>query len=53
MKWTDERVSKLIKLWSEGHSASEVAERLGWVTRNAVLGKLWRMGIKKVKRNEI
>ncbi|MES3028520.1 MAG: GcrA family cell cycle regulator [Pseudomonadota bacterium] len=38
--WTDERVEGLKKLWKDGLSASEVADRLGGVTRNAVLGKL-------------
>jgi GcrA cell cycle regulator len=42
--WDDERVEKLTKLWSEGLSASEVGARLG-VSRNAVIGKLHRMGL--------
>ncbi len=41
--WTDQRVERLITLWSEGLSAAEIAERLGGVTRNAVLGKLHRL----------
>jgi GcrA cell cycle regulator len=42
--WTDERVGLLTQLWSEGLSASEIAKRLGGLTRNAVLGKLHRLG---------
>ncbi|MDD9909092.1 MAG: GcrA cell cycle regulator [Ahrensia sp.] len=44
MAWTDERVARLIKLWKEGLSASQIAKDLGDVTRNAVIGKLHRMG---------
>ena len=43
MSWTDERVSLLIKLWSEGLSASQIAGQLGGVTRNAVIGKVHRL----------
>tara|TARA_A100001515_G_scaffold23483_1_gene18134 strand:- start:745 stop:903 length:159 start_codon:yes stop_codon:yes gene_type:complete len=50
MKWTDERVSRAIKLWMDGYSGSEIAEALGWVSRSAVIGKLHRMGIKRGKR---
>lgn len=45
MAWTDERVEKLTKLWEEGKSASEIAKELGNVTRNAVIGKVHRMGL--------
>tara|TARA_R110000868_G_scaffold145660_4_gene366003 strand:- start:2700 stop:3236 length:537 start_codon:yes stop_codon:yes gene_type:complete len=41
--WTDERVERLKQLWSEGHSASEVAKTLGGITRNAVIGKVHRL----------
>jgi len=41
--WTDLRVDRLKALWAEGLSASEIAERLNGVTRNAVLGKLHRL----------
>jgi GcrA cell cycle regulator len=41
--WTDLRVERLKALWAEGLSASEIAERLNGVTRNAVLGKLHRL----------
>ena len=43
MGWTEERVSELKKLWAEGHSASQIAKRLGSVTRNAVIGKVHRL----------
>ncbi len=45
MAWTDERVESLKKLWSEGLSASQIAGRLGDVTRNAVIGKVHRLGL--------
>jgi GcrA cell cycle regulator len=45
MGWTEERVAELKKLWSEGHSASQIAKRLGSVTRNAVIGKVHRLGL--------
>ena len=45
MSWTDERVELLKKLWSEGLSASQIASELGEVTRNAVIGKVHRLGL--------
>lgn len=45
MSWTDERVEALKKLWAEGLSASQIASRLGEVTRNAVIGKVHRLGL--------
>lgn len=45
MAWTDDRVETLKKLWSEGHSASQIAKQLGGVTRNAVIGKVHRLGL--------
>ena len=46
MSWTDERVELLRKLWQEGYSASQVAGELGGgVTRNAVIGKVHRLGL--------
>ncbi|HEX8233007.1 MAG TPA: GcrA family cell cycle regulator [Caulobacteraceae bacterium] len=45
MGWTDERVETLKKLWLEGLSASQVAKQLGGVTRNAVIGKVHRLGL--------
>lgn len=45
MSWTDERVEALKKLWAEGLSASQIAGRIGGVTRNAVIGKVHRLGL--------
>lgn len=46
MSWTDERVDQLRKLWMEGLSASQIANTLGeGVTRNAVIGKVHRLGL--------
>ena len=45
MSWTEERVEFLKKLWAEGHSASQIATELGSVTRNAVIGKVHRLGL--------
>lgn len=45
MSWTDERVDRLKKLWTEGLSASQIAKELGGVTRNAVIGKVHRLGL--------
>jgi GcrA cell cycle regulator len=45
MSWTDERVEQLKQLWGQGMSASEIADALGDVTRNAVIGKAHRLGL--------
>ena len=45
MSWTDERVELLKKMWAEGKSASQIAKELGSVTRNAVIGKVHRLGL--------
>lgn len=45
MSWNDERVELLKKLWSEGLSASQIASKMGGVTRNAVIGKVHRLGL--------
>jgi GcrA cell cycle regulator len=46
MSWTDERVEQLSKLWLEGRSASQIAAELGLgITRNAVIGKVHRLGL--------
>lgn len=47
MSWTDERIELLKRLWEKGLSASQIAEELGeGVTRNAVIGKAHRLGLK-------
>ncbi len=43
MSWTEERVSLLKELWGDGHTAAEIAKKLGGVTRNAVIGKAHRL----------
>lgn len=45
MGWTDERVTTLKKLWLDGLSCSQIAKQLGGVTRNAVIGKVHRLGL--------
>jgi GcrA cell cycle regulator len=45
MSWTDERVELLKKFWADGLSASQIASKLGEVTRNAVIGKVHRLGL--------
>ena len=45
MSWTDERVETLKRMWQEGQSASTIAKELGGVTRNAVIGKVHRLGL--------
>ena len=43
--WTSERIETLTRLWNDGLSASQIADRLGEVTRNAVIGKVHRLGL--------
>ncbi len=45
MSWTEERVDTLKRMWAEGQSASQIAKELGGVTRNAVIGKVHRLGL--------
>ena len=45
MAWSEERVAILKKMWLEGNSASEIAKELGNITRNAVIGKVHRLGL--------
>ena len=56
MSWTDERIATLTKMWEGGSTASQIAELLGGVSRNAVIGKAHRLGLKSrpspVKANE-
>ncbi|MES2339445.1 MAG: GcrA family cell cycle regulator [Pseudomonadota bacterium] len=56
MSWTDERIEKLRTLWEAGQTASQIAENLGGVSRNAVIGKAHRLGLQSrpspVKPNE-
>ncbi|URD61968.1 GcrA cell cycle regulator [Sphingomonas sp. KRR8] len=56
MSWTDERIDRLKAMWTEGKTASQIAEELGGVSRNAVIGKAHRLGLDSrpspVKGNE-
>lgn len=45
MSWTDERIEQLRKMWEGGSTASQIAEELGGVSRNAVIGKAHRLGL--------
>jgi GcrA cell cycle regulator len=45
LTWTEDRVECLRKLWTDGLSASQIAKELGGVTRNAVIGKVHRLGL--------
>jgi GcrA cell cycle regulator len=45
MAWTDERIDQLKRLWEQGMTASQIAEELGGVSRNAVIGKAHRLGL--------
>ena len=47
MHWTAERVERLALLWSDGLSARQIAEKLGGVTRNAVIGKAHRLNLQR------
>jgi GcrA cell cycle regulator len=56
MSWTDERIDRLRAMWTKGITASQIAEDLGGVSRNAVIGKAHRLGLQArpspVKANE-
>ncbi len=56
MSWTDERIDQLKRLWEAGNTASQIAEELGGVSRNAVIGKAHRLGLQSrpspVRSNE-
>ena len=45
MSWTSERESKLRALWKKGHTASQIASLIGGTTRNAVIGKAYRLNL--------
>ena len=45
MSWTDERIERLKTMWTSGSTASQIAEDLGGVSRNAVIGKAHRLGL--------
>jgi GcrA cell cycle regulator len=45
MSWTEERIATLTKMWEAGQTASQIAEELGGISRNAVIGKAHRLGL--------
>src|SRR6476619_2728865 len=47
MSWTDERIARLKKMWHDGATASQIADELGGVSRNAVIGKAHRLGLEQ------
>ena len=54
MSWTEEKIEKLKELWGKGNTASQIAEIIGGVSRNAVIGKAHRMSLSaKIKPKKI
>ena len=55
MSWTEEKVEKLKELWGKGNTASQIAEIIGGISRNAVIGKAHRLNLsaKIIKRSKI
>ena len=45
MSWTDEKVNKLKELWGKGNTASQIAEIIGGLSRNAIIGKAHRLNL--------
>ena len=53
MSWTEEKVNKLRELWGKGKTASQIAEIIGGLSRNAVIGKAHRLNLSaKIKKNQ-
>ena len=51
MSWTDDKVAKLKELWGKGQTASQIAEIIGGISRNAVIGKAHRLNLSaKIKQ---
>ena len=55
MSWTEEKVEKLKELWGKGKTASQIAEVIGGLSRNAIIGKAFRLQLSKniIKRQKI
>ena len=53
MSWTDEKVKKLKELWGKGSTASQIAEIIGGMSRNAVIGKAHRLALSSKVNNNI
>src|SRR6476469_125451 len=47
MSWTEERIERLKNMWAKGATASQIADELGGVSRNAVIGKAHRLGLEQ------
>src|SRR5438270_14099578 len=47
MSWTEERIERLKKMWHDGATASQIADELGGVSRNAVIGQAHRLGLEQ------
>ena len=54
MSWTEEKVAKLKELWGKGNTASQIAEIIGGISRNAVIGKAHRLNLSiKIKKKTL
>ena len=54
MSWTEEKVQKLKELWGKGKTASQIAEIIGGISRNAVIGKAHRLNLSaKIKQRTV
>ena len=54
MSWDEEKVNKLKELWGKGNTASQIAEIIGGITRNAVIGKAHRLNLSaKIKTRTV
>ena len=53
MSWTEEKVNKLKELWGKGKTASQIAEIIGGISRNAVIGKAHRLNLSAKIRNRL
>ena len=54
MSWTEEKVEKLKELWGKGNTASQIAEIIGGISRNAVIGKAHRLNLSaKIKTRTV
>jgi GcrA cell cycle regulator len=54
MNWTEEKVEKLKELWGKGNTASQIAEIIGGISRNAVIGKAHRLNLSaKIKKRSV
>ena len=49
MSWTDERIEQLKTLWKQGLTASQIADEMGGVSRNAVIGKAHRLALNRAR----